>query len=483
MAAQARKAGLTQCGTEWLIQALDPFHDTMRTPTGYPDTNANASVIQCVKQSYQVAAPIATGNWDCNIVMLPWVNGINMVNATTNGASNANNPTQNVLTQANPSGVNNPIGGVQIISAASGTALDIGVITTTAGTSQNTSNTVPAQYLQGNSRVVAMAMEIANTTSDLNRQGLVTVYRVPVPQNDDGTTMYISNNVSGDNTIFNGSADVVYVPKPPTTIANAQLFAGTQAWKAADGSYNVAGFNTPDVPAGGIGWTQPAMYLSSQTDATVLFPVMGRHAFAGPAGPPSNGYASVSNIAWTEFDMSGSFFTGLSNSTTLTVNYVLYIERFPTQDDLDLIVVAKRSPEYDIKALEAYSEIYQSLPVAVPFGENGWGDWFDTIANTASSVLSAIPHPYAQAGAVLVKGAKSIKDSFDQPASDTRIPQAPPMSSRPSRNLNRSQLKGAKAKLKKVVTRENKFENRVRNELKGVGKIVRGKGAPRAPRR
>jgi len=479
MARQAAKAGLTQCGTEWLIQALDPYHDTARTPTGYPDTNANSSVIQVVKQSYQLVTPIAAGNWDCNVVMLPWINPITMTQ-TVNGGNQV--PPRNILTQPNPATTTDVVvGGIQVLAAASGGNLDIS-IPAVAGTNINQSFSIPNTYLQGNSRVVGMAMEICNTTSDLNRQGLVTCYRIPVPQNDDGTTMITANQIGGDTNIFTGAADVVFIPKPPLNIAGAQLFAGTKAWGAEEGSYQVAGFNTPDVPANGLNFTQPALYTTSQTDAAVLFAHMTRTAPVASIG----GYAEVPAVSWTEMDMSGSFFTGLSNSTTLTVNYVVIIERFPTQDDLDLIVSAKRSPEYDVKALEAYSEIYQSLPVAVPFGENGWGDWFDTIANTASSVLGMIPHPYAQAASVLVGGAKKIKDQFDQPVSDTRverIPQAPPMSApRKSRNVNTSQLKLRKSNLKKVITRENKFENRVRNELKGAGKIVRGKNAPRAPK-
>jgi len=83
------------------------------------------------------------------------------------------------------------------------------------------------------------------------------------------------------------------------------------------------------------------------------------------------------------------------------------------------------------------------------------------------------------------KAAAGLYDSFDQPASNTRagIPDAPPMNNtRQTRPPNGADMKRQRSKLKKVTTREAKFENRVRSELKGVGKIVRGKGAPKAPR-
>jgi len=432
----AARSGLTRCGTQWCRQALDPFHDSfLKDPCGYPDTNGDASIVQVVKQSYNIAAPITSGNWDCNVVMMPWVNPIVMTASTNNGANGAT--PLNYLTQANPSTSGDiTVGGIQVISAASGTACDI-TEPSVAATYSNTSNTIPATYLAGNGRVVAMAMEIVNTTSELNKQGLVTMYRIPVPQNDDCPTMYLNNNAaSGDTVTYNGAASVVYVPAPPKSIAGAQLFAGTRAWDAARGSYNVAVFNTPDVPASGLNFTQPAIYTTTQKDAQVLFAHMSRTSFNPTA---TNGGALVPPVSWTEMNMSGSYFTGLSNSTTLTVNYILYIERFPTQDDLDLIVSARESPAYDIKALELYSEVAQSLPVAVTFNENGWGDLWDTITSAASSALNVarkVVAPVAslfgvrgQAIAAGIEGVGAVADAFDAPTSDyvPTAPRAPPM--------------------------------------------------------
>lgn len=427
--------GLTRCGTQWCRQALDPFHDTfVKDPCGYPDTNTDASIVQVVKQSYQLVAPIASGNWDCNVVMMPWINSITMNALTLNGASNT--PPQNILSQANPATSGDvSVGGIQVISAASGTACDI-TAPTVAGTYSNTSNTIPSTYLQGNSRVIAMAMEIVNTTSDLNKQGLATMYRVPVPQNDDAPTMYLNGNAGGDTRAFNGSASCIYIPAPPKSIAGAQLFAGTRAWDAAKGSYNVATFNTPDVPAQGLNFTQPVIYTTTQKDANVFFNHMQR---VNNSTITTDGFALVNPVAWTEMNMSGTYFTGLSNSTTLTVNYIVYIERFPTQDDLDLIVSAHQSPAYDIKALELYSEIATSLPVAVTFDENGWGDLWGTITSAASSALNIgrkVIAPIAglfgargQAIAGAIEGVGQVADAFDAPASDyvPTAPRNPPM--------------------------------------------------------
>jgi len=366
--------------------------------------------------------------------MMPWINGITMNAATANGANTT--PPTNVIGQQNPATTGDiTVGGIQVIAAASGTPCDI-TEPSVAGTYSNVSHTIPATYMNGNSRVIGMAMEIVNTTSDLNKQGLATMYRIPIPQNDDGTTFKLNNNATGDTRAFNGAASVVFVPAPPLSIAEAQLFAGTRAWDAAKGSYQAATFNTPDVPAQGINFTQPAIYTTSQTDPFVLFAHMTRTNNGFVA---TDGAAYVPSVYWTEMNMSGTYFTGLSNSTTLTVNYIVYIERFPTQDDLDLIVSAHRSPAYDIKALELYSEVASSLPVAVTFDANGWGDLWDTITSAASSALNVarkVVAPVAslfgvrgQAIAAGIEGVGAVADAFDAPSSDyvPTAPRGPPM--------------------------------------------------------
>jgi len=159
------------------------------------------------------------------------------------------------------------------------------------------------------------------------------------------------------------------------------------------------------------------------------------------------------------------------------VNYIVYLERFPAQDDLDLLVVAQRSPEYDIKALEAYSLIAQSLPVGVPFAENGLGDWFKSAVNFAAAqiapALRLIPHPVAQLGANAIEVGKMTMDSFSSPPSQTYIasgggvPDAPSLKSgtsyapqarriRASQSIRGPVLRGKKKKLKKVETRIGK---------------------------
>jgi len=107
----------------------------------------------------------------------------------------------------------------------------------------------------------------------------------------------------------------------------------------------------------------------------------------------------------TAFHTSGAYFTGLSLQSTLTVTGNFYIERFPSQLETDLVILAKPSPGFDARALELYSHALSGLPPGVMVKENGLGDWFmDTVgkvAGFAAPILKSIPLPMTQAAGAL----------------------------------------------------------------------------------
>jgi len=108
----------------------------------------------------------------------------------------------------------------------------------------------------------------------------------------------------------------------------------------------------------------------------------------------------------------GAYFQGLSNSTTLQINAIYIVERFPTYQDTDLVVLAKPSCRADCAALELYSEVIRQMPVGVPQKMNGLGEWFSDAVSAASDfispVLSAIPHPMAQGASAALRGGSSV---------------------------------------------------------------------------
>jgi len=139
-------------------------------------------------------------------------------------------------------------------------------------------------------------------------------------------------------------------------------------------------------------------------------------------------------VGLTDFNIAGAYFSGLSNSTTLTVNIIHYFERFPSIDipsDVNLVVLAKPSCRYDPKALELYSAVIRHMPVGVPQRFNGLGDWFREAVQTAkdivSPVLSAIPHPIAMMGAGVLNGiAGNISKKYGKEEKDEKQLSLPP---------------------------------------------------------
>jgi len=402
--------GLSDDGKEWLKASLDPFHDNQICCNGYPDTCMSASVVQCVKQSVTIAAPpgITTGTWDLHVAQLPWFSSI-QANSTSFPAASTNLLQQN----ADATSV---VGGLYIMKVPTGTNY---VIAGTATNQVNSSMVLPSTYYRGAARVVGSGFEITNTTAAINAQGLVTVYRNPMPMNAFNSTYGIVNSATL-NVNAVGAASFVSMPCPPVTLAQSLLLPGSRQWAASEGSYQVCALNTDQLPIQGANYIQPLIYTTNADDTTQVTDHFAVTAVTNGTSPIAF-MAHVEPTFWTQFDQSGCIFTGLSLASTLTLNWNVYVERFPSQEDNDLIVLAHASPAHDPKALEFYSIALRFLPVGVPVAENGLGDWFKSVINVASDyiapIASLIPHPLAQGIATGIRGAKMISDSFDAPPS------------------------------------------------------------------
>lgn len=73
---------LSPSGRNWLLSALDPFHDYQHDISGYPDADGGLSTVQSYVASAQVSKPSGTtGTWDCQVVNLPFM----MTNEASNG--------------------------------------------------------------------------------------------------------------------------------------------------------------------------------------------------------------------------------------------------------------------------------------------------------------------------------------------------------------------------------------------------------------
>jgi hypothetical protein len=421
------RIGLTECGRDWLIGAVDPFHDTPLRIEGYPDVNEASSVVQVIKLSANVTAPseVTTGLWDAHFVQFPWAL-----------------PSQGLVGAFVPQGAAAPVAGGGIFflnsigSLTTGVWGGLGVHTVPAGgttwatnaTSGDQSFPLAAKlgpFLTDEYRVLGMGFEVINTTSDLNVQGLVTCYRMPFTDIDSAKTVLVTGTTSGPPvTTALGWLDMVTTTTPPIKPSTSLLLEGSKQWKAKEGCYVVSTLNSAELPTGNAACTialqlDPGdpqfnaatathVITAPQTATNILIPPTTATNIITPVGS--------SSTSTMKFNFAGAYFQGLSVQTSLTVNAVYIIEKFPSQLDSNLVVLATPSARFDPQALDLYSEITRSMPVGVPQRMNGLGDWFADAISEASNfiapVLSSIPLPIAQMASKGVAAAGAIAKKF-----------------------------------------------------------------------
>lgn len=433
LSAISAKLGITEPGKEWLTSVIDPYHDTALNVCGYPDIEESPSLTQTVKSSYTISAPASAsgGNWDVHFSSFPWI----VVDAVQNVTS-----TNNLLIPGTSAlGSGSGMGGL-MMDAVPSTTTPTPTFQMTTGTPSWSSldgqpsgaNGINSTFAVGEWRQISHGFEVINTTSDLNVQGLVTAYASPFPQRSSKSTATVYRTDPGPPIVLNsGVLGVLHTGLCPTSVADAMLLPGTRQWKAKEGAYIVPRLNNQNLT---VGIDNTAILVDSHADSVApLFAVgVGITTVNVPASSPI-----LDLVTWynertylTDYNFGGAYFTGLSNSTTLTVNVIRTFERFPNTQlsaDVQLVPLAKPSPKYDPQAMELYSVVSAFMPTGVPQRMNGFGEWFKEAVQEASNAiapaLAAIPHPLAQLAAGALRVGKSVADSYDKKPTST--PAAP----------------------------------------------------------
>jgi len=200
----------------------------------------------------------------------------------------------------------------------------------------------------------------------LYKQGQVTAWRMPgqwSPQ-----TLYYQTS-AGPPALYTQMTGLSQ-RLPPASLSAAQLLYGSRSWAAEEGAYVVARQNDEDNP----GKFPTFSYLAYTADdnasgnATNTF-------MTGPA-QAVNAVPTQNADYYAPFDISGVHFSGLSYTTSLTVNVRWFIERIPGPSEPDLVVLATPSCPYDSLALELYCNCLRDMPPGVMLRENPLGEWF-----------------------------------------------------------------------------------------------------------
>lgn len=273
-------------------------------------------------------------------------------------------------------------------------------------------------------RVTGGGIEIHNTTSDLYKQGTLTVVRTTnrkqVSRNVfNGSYLQTPNEYSilqhtGSKVRYVGStpiSDFDIYQLPPATLEDA-LLQGALQWNAADGVMSVS---VVDNKHNAFTSHAPASYAidsnmfsnvsidNNAADGTLtpqVLTALVSQPYYGTFAATSAGQDTVTCFPYaqqsqhfTPRDLTAVYLTGLSLQTTFTLTTRYQVELKPRVFDSSYSITVpmlRAPPDYSLKAELIGAHLLHELPPGVPAGMNpsgeAWADIISTLGNVAGMV-------------------------------------------------------------------------------------------------
>jgi len=418
---------LTPEGLAWLIASVDPWHDTtISGVAGIPDQGTGKSVVFQVVSEYDISKPasLPTGPWGCRVGNFP----ILSTHRVTDGGYYGDTVTQ--IRTGGPVVGDRAIMPVQINFAAAGLDFD-DTVNFIVGPLSGCD--VPVKFTTGIVKVCGMGIEVINTTAQLYKQGLMTCARMVQPDVETFSTYVVMPYIGSAETTVKTVNCFRTLPK---NLGEMALYPGFAQMEAKDGYYapvtlklgrNLS-YPTPvgvllldqDPRGGTVNLTQPIDCYSS---TMILFTPL--------TVPPTTAsvYVSQECPIFASVDSNVVMFTGLSDQTTLTLRVRWILERFPSDSEAEILVMATPTAPYDPVALEIYSKMLALLPAGVSFTENPGGEWWtkalSKLAEIVGPMVAMIPHPYAKAaGTALTLGGAALNSYANNKQSNRKAKNA-----------------------------------------------------------
>jgi len=404
-------------GTDWLLNALNPFPDYLETPEGMPDASVQRTAVKKFSKTITISAPTGVvGNWDCFACFLPFDNAATSVVPADNVSLPLMDPYGQLTSFSvpNPNG-NNKQGVVQIFSGPSGANLipwasSFGVLSTEI----NGLSCQEAWAGQGSMRIVSAGFECTNVTPALYRGGTLTSFRQESVRTEVTATYAGFARLA---TVFSGY---------PQNLAECIRIPGSLQWNAEEGAYIVGTFDNQmsNFESPGV----DKFYIaSSSTLGLGSFPVL-----AGSSIPFVQSGATIP----THLDMSGMYATGLSTYSSLTFTLNLVLEIIPLTSSV-MIDFIKPPVPYSPGLIEAYSLTKASIPAAAHKDDNDFGDFMKSVTSVLTPALSiAFPEFSPLFGAAAFGINKVVDYSRERKAKKQALP-APSTASAKQRKVVR----------------------------------------------
>lgn len=471
---------ISPSGADWAIIAADPFHDdVLPNLCGYPQEGVNGqSVVLKVPYQMTITSPTALPDgqtWQFMLTSYPWLDGIGgsptslvPYRAYGNHLTNtgATSPTSNIASS------------ISIYKGPDGTDLGPFNVGLTGNDPVVQGMSLEAPYTKGPHRLISWGIEVYDTTAVIDRQGTCTVWRQNTNTVDKTSWMKATATIPGPANRIGVMAGVI-IRRPPRNISEANKLAGTKSWKSEDGCYLVCTMNSNDICIKQADDTQPVLYL---TDVQAEPRVAGTFSevLSGPEIINNAGTGTDSIISpqmlwdFQPYNMSGCFFTGLKKGATFLVRTVFYVERFPTPDEPDIVLVTKPSATYDPMALEIYDQMLHRMPPGVPVADNGLGEWFFDGVNAAVSWLGQKLPSFSQLPIFKFPSSppkKAIKPNSTAPVTTTKsVPKTKPLQPRNSSPANKPKETITKEMRKLLIEKEKSGQTLSQKEKRMLGR-------------
>jgi len=418
---------VTEPGVNYLKMALDPFPDKEHPVVGMPDGASGRSYVQTYNQTITITKPpgLAAGAlFDAHVVFVP-----ELIDPIQNNKLSNTTAFQGVAVEAG--------GGVLAISTATSAGQQFNwraplmVVTVPTGTATmptGTSSPTPppvattgiagfdlTDYIGPQTRVIGGGFEVINTTPSLYRGGAVVYYTQACEQRP--SSIPVVDYSAGSGVPQWGQSSRV-MRSPPSTVGQAISIPGSIKRGAEEGAYVVIrqtkGETNPprDPEAERLVWLNEA-----QLSVASAAPIVSGFSEANPNLITIAAYPPMSLLGVHQgipYDVSGAYFTGLNENTSLDVTLRLFIEGFPTPvASQKLVSLTVPCPPLDEAAVELYSKVCAELPVGVPVSENEDGGWWKGLMQTIASVaptLGAALGSVVPGGAIIGKGVGSVAE-------------------------------------------------------------------------
>ncbi len=380
---------------DWLIAALDPFHDYQFDCEGLPDERTAPSVVQIHNTQYTLTAPGSAlgGNWDASVLFTGF-NSSNVLESVAGGMITETSSSVHGYSSSSAA-QGHPFGTLNIWAGGAGATMSTGA---PALVSNETYEVLNGIQNPDRCRVIGAAFEITNTTSELYKQGSLTVAQLPDSADDplniryyDSASPTTSNFVQADRG-----------PIQACTLKPLLAVPGSSSWPAAQGVYVVP--RLTQIPKTTAVYGQVSSTVGVSSRVPILYGTDGKTATPEPYSTYSETFAGAVQKVPQFLPYAPNYFTpiqvflsGLSNQTTLVIKLRLIVEYFPSLTS-SLLPLASPSPAYDPKVFALYSAIASEAPYAVPVDQNAAGDYFRKIMKVAGTGLQWLSPIFGTAG-------------------------------------------------------------------------------------